>query len=151
MVRSGMQRTKRVKYFWGLRCACWVHGKYPKWSPGVSRQKTPNVLWVNYESVDTCVTATAFRNLGAAAWQSPHPFAWAPGEHGPIQIHVLQYKLLCRMALDRATPGWENTSYCFMNAPPGITKPSPYHWLAIMSKNRVIYTKLQLLLGKHYE
>ena len=34
---------------------------------------------------------------------------------------------------------------------PGTTKPSPYHWLAIMSKNHVICTKQLLLLGKHYE
>ena len=33
----------------------------------------------------------------------------------------------------------------------GTTKPSPYHWLAIMSKNHVICTKQLLLLGKHYE
>ena len=41
----------------------------------------------------------------------PHPCAWAPGKPGPIRIliHMLLYRLLCRMALDRAPHPLETT------------------------------------------
>ena len=41
----------------------------------------------------------------------PHQCAWAPGKPGPIQIHMLLYRLVFRMALDRAPHRLENT-YC---------------------------------------
>ena len=123
------------------------HGKYPKWSPGVSWQTTLNVLWVNYESVDTCVTATAWRRHDSRPTHLPGPLE----SMGP-------YRYMCCSTSSYAEWPWKGPLMDGRTHPtaswmplPGTTKPSPYHWLAIMSKNHVICTKLLLLLGKYYE
>ena len=75
----------------------------------------------------------------------PHPCAWAPGKPGPMQIHMLLYRLLWCMALDRAPHRLEthtNNTSCMPLQ--GTTKPCPFDWLAIMSKNQLKCTK-QLL------
>ena len=74
----------------------------------------------------------------------PHPCAWAPGKPGPIQIHMLLYRPWpwIEPLIDWRTHTINNNTSCMPLQ--GTTKPSPFDWLAIMSKNQLKCTK-QLL------
>jgi len=104
----------------------------PKWYPGASRPKKSNVLWVNYESVDTTVTATAFQNLGSDPGLCWRTRASATGSYAawPWIEPLIHWR-----------PHSNNASCMPLQ---GTTKPSPFEWLAILSKNELKCTK-QLL------
>jgi len=108
------------------------------------------------------VTVTAFQNLGSEAWQSqPAVSLWTTcPTHVPGPLGSLgPYRYICCCTGSYAAWPWieplihwrphSNNASCMPLQ--GTTKPSPFDWLAIMSKNHVICTKQLLLLGKHYE
>ena len=101
------------------------------------------------------VTVTAFQNLGSEAWQSqPAVSLWTTcPTHVPGPLGSLgPYRYICCCTGSYAAWPWieplihwrphSNNASCMPLQ--GTTKPSPFDWLAIMSKNQLKCTK-QLL------